>query len=172
VIAAMTPSTASVAGAAEKIGNSRATTYTPAATMVAAWIKAEIGVGPAIASGSQVCSGNCALLPATPASRSRPATVSVVGPGRSASTAEISNVPAETPSSAIPSRKPTSPTLVTRNAFTAAAGASGSVRSCAISRYEQMPMTSQPTSSMMRSPATTTSSIAAVNRLTCAAYGG
>ncbi len=45
--------------------------------MVAAWISAEIGVGPAIASGSQVCSGNCALLPATPASSSRQAAVSV-----------------------------------------------------------------------------------------------
>ena len=35
----------------------------PAATIVAAWISALIGVGPAIASGSQVCSGNCADLP-------------------------------------------------------------------------------------------------------------
>ena len=34
--------------------------------MVAAWISALIGVGPAIASGSQVCSGNCADLPTTP----------------------------------------------------------------------------------------------------------
>ena len=47
----------------------------------------------------------------------------------------------------MPSRKPTSPTRVTMNAFTAAAGASGSLRSWPISRYEQMPMTSQPTSS-------------------------
>ena len=31
----------------------RATMYTPAVTMVAAWISAETGVGPAIASGSQ-----------------------------------------------------------------------------------------------------------------------
>jgi len=31
---------------------SRATIYTPAVTIVAAWIKAETGVGPAIASGS------------------------------------------------------------------------------------------------------------------------
>ena len=39
--------------------------------MVAAWISAETGVGPSIASGSQVCSGNWADLPATPASISR-----------------------------------------------------------------------------------------------------
>ena len=31
----------------------RATMYTPAVTMVAAWISAETGVGPSIASGSQ-----------------------------------------------------------------------------------------------------------------------
>ena len=33
--------------------------------MVAAWISAEIGVGPGIASGSQVWNGNCADLPTT-----------------------------------------------------------------------------------------------------------
>ena len=32
----------------------RATRYTPAVTMVAAWISADTGVGPAMASGSQV----------------------------------------------------------------------------------------------------------------------
>ena len=32
----------------------RATRYTPAVTIVAAWISAETGVGPAIASGSQM----------------------------------------------------------------------------------------------------------------------
>jgi hypothetical protein len=31
----------------------RATMYTPAVTMVAAWIRAETGVGPSMASGSQ-----------------------------------------------------------------------------------------------------------------------
>ncbi len=49
----------------------------PAATIVAAWISALIGVGPAIASGSQVCSGNCADLPTTPQSSSRVAIVAV-----------------------------------------------------------------------------------------------
>ena len=34
--------------------------------MVAAWMSAETGVGPSIASGSQVCSGNCALLANAP----------------------------------------------------------------------------------------------------------
>src|SRR5687767_12738833 len=34
--------------------------------MVAAWISAETGVGPSMASGSQVNNGNCADLPITP----------------------------------------------------------------------------------------------------------
>ncbi len=34
--------------------------------MVAAWISAETGVGPSIASGSQVCSGTWADLPMAP----------------------------------------------------------------------------------------------------------
>ena len=36
-------------------------------TIVAAWMRADTGVGPSIASGSQTWSGNCALLPAAPA---------------------------------------------------------------------------------------------------------
>jgi len=40
--------------------------YTPAVTMVAAWINAETGVGPAIASGNQTNKGICALLPTAP----------------------------------------------------------------------------------------------------------
>ena len=43
-----------------------ATKNTPATTIVAAWINAETGVGPSIASGSQMCNGNIADLPAPP----------------------------------------------------------------------------------------------------------
>ena len=39
--------------------------------MVAAWISAETGVGPAMASGSHTCSGNCADLPIAPPNSSR-----------------------------------------------------------------------------------------------------
>ncbi len=46
--------------------NTLATRYTPAATIVAACIKALTGVGPSIASGSQTCSGNWADLPIAP----------------------------------------------------------------------------------------------------------
>src|SRR3954463_2995297 len=44
--------------------------YTPAVTIVAAWISAETGVGPSIASGSQTWSGSWADLPTAPASSS------------------------------------------------------------------------------------------------------
>src|SRR5213594_164234 len=44
----------------------RATMYTPAVTMVAAWIKALTGVGPSMASGSQTYRGICADFPVAP----------------------------------------------------------------------------------------------------------
>ena len=44
--------------------------------MVAAWISAETGVGPAIASGSQTYSGSCADLPQAPTISSSPISVS------------------------------------------------------------------------------------------------
>ena len=54
-----------------KTGKNRPTRNTPAATIVAAWISALTGVGPSMASGSQVCNGNWPLLPAAPANRPR-----------------------------------------------------------------------------------------------------
>ena len=51
--------------------------YTPAATIVAAWINAETGVGPSIASGNHTCSGNWALLPTAPQKISAPASASI-----------------------------------------------------------------------------------------------
>src|SRR2546425_11691148 len=47
-------------------GDMRATMKMPAVTMVAAGISAEIGGGPSIESGSQTCSGDCALFPIAP----------------------------------------------------------------------------------------------------------
>src|SRR5689334_15739845 len=61
--------TAIAAGERRKNTLARATTYTPAVTIVAAWIRAETGVGPAIASGSQTYRGSWALLPAAPTKR-------------------------------------------------------------------------------------------------------
>src|ERR1700735_4252876 len=56
-------------------GDMRATMKIPAVTMVAAWINAEIGVGPSIESGSHVCSGTWADLPMAPTNRQRQANV-------------------------------------------------------------------------------------------------
>ena len=58
-----------------KKGNRRANRYTPAATMVAEWSRALTGVGPSMASGSQVMSGNWALLPTMPPKISKAARV-------------------------------------------------------------------------------------------------
>src|SRR5690606_39875375 len=58
-------------------GEKRATMKIPAVTMVAAWIRAEIGVGPSMESGSQVCSGTCADLPMAPTNNAIHATVSM-----------------------------------------------------------------------------------------------
>ena len=52
--------------------------------MVAAWIRAETGVGPSIASGSQKWSGNWALLPIAPKKRSSAIAVAVPESRRSA----------------------------------------------------------------------------------------
>ena len=48
--------------------------------MVAAWMSAETGVGPSIASGNQKWSGNCALLPIAPRNSSSAIAVAVPEP--------------------------------------------------------------------------------------------
>lgn len=53
-------------GTNSNIGEQRIIKKTPAVTNVAAWIKAETGVGPSIADGNQVCKPNCADLPTHP----------------------------------------------------------------------------------------------------------
>jgi len=53
-------------GTSANNGSARVTMKTPAVTIVAAWMRAETGVGPSIASGSHTCSGNCADLPTAP----------------------------------------------------------------------------------------------------------
>jgi len=55
-IAVSAPTRATVSeatGASAKSAELRATRYTPAVTIVAAWMSADTGVGPAMASGSQ-----------------------------------------------------------------------------------------------------------------------
>ena len=56
-------------GAYSKRKEHRIIKKTPAVTIVAAWISAETGVGPSIASGNQECKPNCADLPTAPKKR-------------------------------------------------------------------------------------------------------
>src|SRR5262245_33735497 len=89
-IAVKTPiaaTTTMTCGALAKIGLARATRYTPALTIVAAWIRADTGVGPSIASGSQTWSGNWALLPTAPA-KMRSAMIQI-GIGNAATVGEV-----------------------------------------------------------------------------------
>src|SRR5215469_16788746 len=69
VMAPMITTKESAACDSSKSGDMRATMKIPAVTMVAAWISAEMGVGPSIESGSHTCSGNCADLPMAPMNR-------------------------------------------------------------------------------------------------------
>src|ERR1700722_19035120 len=50
-------------------GDMRETMKIPAVTMVAAWIRAEIGVGPSIESGNHTCRGTCADFAIAPTNR-------------------------------------------------------------------------------------------------------
>src|SRR6186997_341004 len=67
--------TARAVSLVSNIGERRQTMKTPAVTIVAAWIKAETGVGPAIASGNHTYSGIWALLPAQPRNTDQPTSV-------------------------------------------------------------------------------------------------
>jgi len=60
------PMRASTSGTSRNKGIARVTMKTPAVTMVAAWIRADTGVGPSMASGSHTWSGNCADFPTAP----------------------------------------------------------------------------------------------------------
>src|SRR5258708_27101097 len=86
--------------------------YTPAVTMVAAWISAETGVGPSIASSSQDCRGACALLPQAPSSSNSPMAVRVplCAPGALANTAENDTAPNVVNINMMANDSPTAPT--------------------------------------------------------------
>ena len=170
VIAPMMPTTWSTqASALMKIVYSRPTRYTPAATMVAAWISAETGVGPAMASGSHTWSGNCADLPIVPP-KSRiaaPATSALDNSWLFTSSLIAVMLDVVNPVAKINAKMPnmngTSPIRVVMNALIAASEFCFSSYQCPISRYEHTPMTSHPISSWIRFGAMTTLSMAAVN---------
>jgi len=110
-------------------------------TIVAAWMSADTGVGPAIASPSQACSGNCADLPHAASSRHSPMAVAV--PWESEPTASSdrvvpkSSAPVFAKSSAMAAMSPMSPMRFMTNAFFAAT---------AFSRAEGRPVSQNPMS--------------------------
>src|SRR6478735_6492164 len=73
VVAPMKSTKLSAAGDSSNSGDMRATMKMPAVTIVAAWMSAEIGVGPSIES----CSGTCADLPMAPMNRQMQITVAI-----------------------------------------------------------------------------------------------
>src|SRR6266511_2920917 len=141
----------------------RATRNTPAVTMVAAWISADTGVGPAMASGSHTYSGICALLPVQ--ARNSSSAMAVAAPAASPETRpktwSKSRVPNLAKIRKIASRNPTSPMRLAMNAFLAAAGTSGLVNQKPISRYEQRATPSPPRYMTRKFCASTSVSIAA-----------
>src|SRR6185312_8218849 len=80
VVAPMTSTKESAASEYSKSGDMRATMKIPAVTIVAAWMSAEIGVGPSIESGNQTCRGTCADLPIAPTNKQMQINVSASTP--------------------------------------------------------------------------------------------
>ena len=139
--AVATPTTRTTVSATPESSNStceRTTRYTPAVTIVAAWISAETGVGPAIASGSHTCSGSCADFPIAPANSSSAITVaaSFVSDARRPCrrSASKSSVPNLKTSSGEPDSISVSPIRVVMNAFFAASAFAGSSNQNPINR--------------------------------------
>ena len=124
------PTTAMIVGtqssAWARIGLTRTMRYTPAVTIVAAWMRADTGVGPAIASGSHTYSGSCADLPAAPRNSSAAIAVAVTAASSGARSRmpfspEYWSVPSAENARKIASMKPQSPTRLVTNAFFPAA---------------------------------------------------
>lgn len=140
---------------------------TPAVTIVAAWISAETGVGPSIASGNQVCRPIWADLPTAPINK-KLATSEVTDWGAyKTSTSKVakSTVSKIKNTKAIPLKKNKSPTLLTKNALVAALPAWARVDQKPMSRYEQIPTPYQPKNKIKKFPAETRTNIKNVNKL-------
>src|ERR1044072_1509268 len=90
--------------------------------MVAAWMSAETGVGPAMASGNQVYSGICALFPVAPTNNSK--VMAVISPllklDAFANTSEKLAFPIFEMIQNMAIKKPRSPILFITNALVAA----------------------------------------------------
>ncbi len=95
--------------------------------MVAAWMSAETGVGPSMASSSQACSGTWADLPQAPISSRTPMVLSVASEAPLATSLMPLKlvVPKVTNMRKMARLRPMSPTRLMTKAFFAAAAAEG-----------------------------------------------
>ena len=135
-------------------GLTRVIRYTPAVTIVAAWMSAETGVGPAMASGSHRYSGSCADLPMAPM-KSRAAIAVAVYAVRWPSVpssrrptllpfVKYVNVPAAENARNMASMNPQSPTRLVMNAFLPADAFASLENQNEIKKYEHAPTPSHP----------------------------
>ena len=166
VAAPITAPTSCAAGASSNSGCMRAIRYTPAVTIVAAWISALTGVGPSIASGSHVCSGICADFANAPTSSStQPGDEVALSPVREARAGRRGTSPRKSSvwvclkMKNVPSTSPASPTTLITNALIPARVAVVRRYQKEISRYDAAPTNAQPTISSRKLPASTSSSI-------------
>ncbi len=135
-------------------------------------MSADTGVGPAMASGSQVWRMNWPDFDITAAMRQAAATTRAVWPTVPCTIASliftVSKVlppPAAKNSVLTPMSRPTSPTRLVRNAFRPASELGFSSHQWLMRTNEQTPTSSQPTIICRRLSLRTKNSIAAVNRL-------
>ena len=119
--------------------------------MVAAWIRADTGVGPAMASGSQVCSGNWPDLSDAAEQAERPdQQQGVVGSRRQGVWLMCRTLKLVAPAAknvmTTPMSSPMSPTRLVRNALRAASVLFLSSHQWPMSTNEHTPTSSQPSS--------------------------
>ena len=150
-------------------GLTRTIRNTPAVTIVAAWMSADTGVGPAIASGSHTNRGSWALLPTAPTKSITAIAVAVVvarSPWIAAPLMVAKLIDPTAPKARnIATMKPQSPTRLVTNAFLPALAASSRVNQNEISRYEHVPTPSHPRKVTTRFSPSTSTSIEKANRL-------
>ena len=132
-------------------------------------MRADTGVGPAMASGSQVCRGNWALLPMTPMNRATAPTTSTVWsipPDRAARFRRAMSklCPLAKKRMMIPMSIPASPRRVVKKAFRAASELSFSSHQWPMSMKEHSPTPSHPRRRKMVVLEVTSTSIDAVKR--------
>ena len=133
--AVIAPTQAMISGAQSdaysSTGLTRVMRNTPAVTIVAAWIRADTGVGPSIASGNHRYSGSWALLPTAPTNSNSAIAVAVVLAMVPCSEASLRTEKLTEPSAwkarNIATMKPQSPMRLVTNAFLPAVAAESRV---------------------------------------------